>query len=203
LTDSIALQNMSELQIKTERLIIALPQAEDALQALPFFMSNREHFAPWRPPEPEQFLTQAYWDAQIPLAHANFEAGTQIRFWIWASDDPSQMIGTIGFSQIFRGPFSSCMLGYQIGHAYEGKGMMREALQAAIRYIFTEQRLHRIAAGYRPENVRSGRLLSRLGFAIDGFSKEYLFIDGAWRDHILTSLVNDKFQPDWIRAAKP
>ena len=194
---------MAELKLDTARLIIALPQAEDARQALPFFTSNREHFAPWRPPEPEQFLTQGYWDGQIPLAHANFEAGTQIRFWIWAKDDPSQMIGTIGFSQIFRGPFSSCMMGYQIGHSYEGKGLMCEALQAAIRYMFIEQRLHRIAAGYRPENVRSGRLLSRLGFSIDGFSKKYLFIDGDWRDHVLTSLTNDAFQPNWLKSGKP
>ena len=194
---------MPELCLETDQLIIALPQPEDAALVLPFLLLNREHFARWRPPEPEQFLTQAYWDEQISVTHANFEAGTQIRFWIWAKDAPSQIIGTIGFSQIFRGPFSSCMLGYQIGHAYEGKGLMREALQAAIRYMFTVQRLHRIAASYRPENVRSGRLLSRLGFAIDGFSKQYLFIDGAWRDHILTSLVNDKFQPDWIGSTKP
>lgn len=194
---------MPELRLETERFIVALPQAEDAALALPFFTANSEYFAPWRPPEPAGFLTQAYWDAQIPLAHANFEAGTQIRFWIWARNDPSQIIGTIGFSQIFRGPFSSCMLGYQLGQSREGQGLMREALQAAIRYMFTEQRLHRIAAGYRPENVRSGRLLSRLGFSIDGFSKKYLFIDGEWRDHVLTSLINDEFQPDWIRATKP
>jgi [ribosomal protein S5]-alanine N-acetyltransferase len=75
---------MPELQLETERLIMALPQVQHATLPLPFFIANSEHFAPWRPPEPEQFLTQAYWDAQIPLAHANFEAGTQIRFWIWA-----------------------------------------------------------------------------------------------------------------------
>ncbi len=194
---------MAELRLETRRLIIALPQAQDAALALPFFITNSEHFAPWRPPEPEQFLTQAYWDAQIPLAHANFEAGTQIRFWVWAKNDPSQIIGTIGFSQIFRGPFSSCMLGYQLAQSYEGQGLMREALQAAIRYMFTEQRLHRIAASYRPENVRSGCLLSRLRFTIDGFSKRYLFIDGDWRDHILTSLINDAFQPGWLQSNKP
>jgi [ribosomal protein S5]-alanine N-acetyltransferase len=194
---------MPELRLDTERLVIAMPQAEDAALALPFFTLNREHFARWRPPEPEGMYTQAYWDAQILLARANFEMGTQIRLWIWTKDDASKIIGTIGFSQIFRGPFSSCMMGYQIGQAHEGKGLMCEALQAAIRYMFTEQRLHRIAAGYRPENIRSGRLLSRLGFCIDGFSKKYLFIDGDWRDHILTSLTNDAFQPNWLKSDKP
>ncbi len=80
---------------------------------------------------------------------------------------------------------------------------MREALQAAIQYMFTTQRLHRIAAGYRPENVRSGRLLARLGFHIDGYSKKYLFIDDDWRDHILVSRISDAFQPTWLVKAKP
>ena len=194
---------MAELKLETERLLVALPQAEDAGLALPFFEINRAHFAPWRPPEPEGMFTQAYWDAQIALMHTSFESGVQIRLWIWAKNDSSRIIGTMGFSQIFRGPFSSCMLGYQICQSAEGKGLMREALQAAIQYMFTTQRLHRIAAGYRPENVRSGRLLSRLGFHIDGYSKKYLFIDGDWRDHILASRINDTFQPAWLVKTNP
>jgi ribosomal-protein-alanine N-acetyltransferase len=87
------------------------------------------------------------------------------------------------------------VLGYQIDRECEGRGLMSEALRAAIRYMFEDQKLHRIAANYRPENVRSGRLLAKLGFRIEGFAKDYLFIDGAWRDHILTSRVNDQFAP--------
>ena len=41
-----------------------------------------------------------------------------------------------------------------------------------------------------PENTRSGRLLARLGFVREGYSRRYLFINGAWRDHVLTSLTN-------------
>jgi ribosomal-protein-alanine N-acetyltransferase len=43
-------------------------------------------------------------------------------------------------------------------------------------------------ANFRPENDRSRRLLQRLGFVEEGFARNYLFIDGAWRDHVLTSL---------------
>ena len=42
---------------------------------------------------------------------------------------------------------------------------------------------------YRPENARSAAVLERLGFAREGFAKGYLYIDGAWRDHVLTALV--------------
>jgi ribosomal-protein-alanine N-acetyltransferase len=78
---------------------------------------------------------------------------------------------------------------------------MAEALRATNEFVFREMRLHRIMANYRPENVRSGKLLERLGFVREGLAKDYLFIDGAWRDHILTALVNPRFDTGWVEAA--
>jgi ribosomal-protein-alanine N-acetyltransferase len=53
-------------------------------------------------------------------------------------------------------------------------------------------------ANYRPENERSARVLERLGFEREGLAREYLFIDGAWRDHVLTSLLNPRYERAWI-----
>jgi len=50
--------------------------------------------------------------------------------------------------------------------------------------------LHRIMANYRPENERSARVLSGLGFQQEGFARSYLKINGEWADHVLTALVN-------------
>ena len=47
-------------------------------------------------------------------------------------------------------------------------------------------------ANYVPSNRKSASVLARLGFTIEGYAREYLFIDGAWRDHVLTSLTNRK-----------
>ena len=85
------------------------------------------------------------------------------------------------------------MLGYAIDQAHEGRGLMREALEATIEHAFTVLRLHRIQANYVPENERSGRLLERLGFRREGLAKDYLFIDGRWRDHVLTARLNPAF----------
>lgn len=193
---------MPELSLASDRLVIALPQPQQAAQGLDFFARNRSHLLPWQPPEPEGLFTAEYWDRQIASIHDSFNNGTAVRLWMWEKANTDRMIGTIGFTQIFRGPFCSCILGYQLDKQAEGRGLMFEALTAAIRYMFEQQQLHRIAANYRPENHRSGNLLARLGFRIEGFAKNYLFIDNAWRDHVLTSLVNDQFKPAWLRNMK-
>ena len=70
---------------------------------------------------------------------------------------------------------------------------MHEALQATIGHAFDAMRLHRIQASYLPANIRSARLLRKLGFRREGLAPQYLYIDGAWRDHVITALLNPRF----------
>ena len=70
---------------------------------------------------------------------------------------------------------------------------MSESVAAVIRYAFDEMGLHRVKAAYLPSNERSGRLLRRLGFVVEGYARDYLLIQGRWQDQLLVSLVN----PDW------
>jgi ribosomal-protein-alanine N-acetyltransferase len=51
--------------------------------------------------------------------------------------------------------------------------------------------LHRVEANYQPNNERSGRLLRALGFTVEGYARAYLYIDGEWRDHVLTAKIRD------------
>jgi len=59
--------------------------------------------------------------------------------------------------------------------------------------VFESLRLHRVQANHLPENLRSARLLQRLGFRVEGSAHAYLFINGAWRDHVLTALTYPGF----------
>jgi [ribosomal protein S5]-alanine N-acetyltransferase len=189
---------MPDLVLDTARLTLELPQRIHAEAARDFHVQSWPHLQRWFPPVPADFDTLTYWQDHINKAADAYSQGVALRLWMHPKSAPDKVIGSIGFSQIFRGPFCNCVLGYQISREYEGQGLMKEALETSIRYMFVEQKLHRIAANYRPENARSGRLLTRLGFRIDGFGKNYLFIDGDWRDHVLTSLTNDAFRPEWL-----
>jgi ribosomal-protein-alanine N-acetyltransferase len=109
--------------------------------------------------------------------------------------EPEKIIGTVNFTNVIRGPFQACYLGYGIDQLFERQGLMREALETSIAFAFDELHLHRIMANYLPSNERSARLLAHLGFVREGEAKDYLYIQGAWRSHILSSLTNPRWSP--------
>jgi ribosomal-protein-alanine N-acetyltransferase len=187
--------------IDTERLrlVVAQPGLEEPLAR--FYRENfAGHLDRWSPPMPGDKLDPAYWRAQLPRYAREFDAGASARWLLTIPyGEVPEVAGTCSFTQIARGPFCGCVLGYQLARQHEGRGMMREALTAALDYAFRELRLHRVMANYRPENGRSGRLLERLGFVREGYAREFLFIDGAWRDHVLTSKTNPHFAAAWLR----
>ncbi|MBA2369773.1 MAG: GNAT family N-acetyltransferase [Candidatus Protochlamydia sp.] len=181
----------TQILLVTSRLILRLPNEDDSIKLQSFEERNISHLSPWRSTTKEQdFKTQLIkWEQE-------FKEGSSIRFLLFLQDDPEgEIIGFCNFSQIFRGPFQACYLGYHIDERFERKGLMSEAVAKAIKYMFEKQKLHRIMANYMPSNERSARLLHKLGFVVEGCAKKYLLINGQWEDHILTSLTNQNWLP--------
>lgn len=186
--------------IETARLLLTIPGADAAPRMLAYVEENREHFAPWAPPEPAGYYTEKLWREYFQTARRQFEQDIALRLVFFSRDDEKgAVLGDCNFSNFVRGPFQACYLGYKISKQVEGRGLMREALSAAIPYVFETLRLHRIMANYVPTNERSGRLLRKLGFTVEGYARDYLLVGGAWRDHILTSLTNSKLKPEDVR----
>lgn len=174
-------------RLQTARLVLEVPEPESASRVVAFYQRNKEHLAPWDPPHPARFFTAEFWAEKLAQSRLELLQGTSLRFFLVEGE---VVIGTLNFTSFVRGPFQACYLGYSIDQDREGRGLMAEALRAAIPYVFTELKLHRIMANHLPENLRSARLLRRLGFVVEGYARDYLFINGAWRDHVLTSLTN-------------
>jgi ribosomal-protein-alanine N-acetyltransferase len=179
--------------LDTAHLAVVHAMPEHAPLIAEFFRENDEHLKPWDPPRPEGLFTTAFWSVECERAIDDFRDGAVVRWLLFAKDDGTRVIGRINFTQIVRGPFQSCMLGYAIDHRCQGRGLMREALEATVGYAFDVLNLHRVQANYLPRNARSGRLLARLGFATEGLARNYLYIDGAWRDHVISARINPTF----------
>ena len=185
-------------ELRTERLRLCLPAPGQAAEVAEFFARNEEHFAPWDPPRPDGFATAEFWRERLDRNRAEYQEGRSLRFFILLRES-DRIAGTCSFDNFARGPFQACTLGYGVGRDIEGRGVMTEALRAAIPFMFDVLGFHRIMANYMLENVRSARVLEKLRFVREGYAKDYLFIRGKWRDHILTALTNPNPKPPTIR----
>lgn len=176
-----------------ERVLLRLAEPGDGAMLLAFHQRNEAFLAPYDPPRPEGFWTEDFWEHYIEQAQREFAVGASCRFLVLPQNNPGMVCGKVNLSQISRGPFQACIMGYAVDEAMQGKGMMRESVSLVIEHAFTTLGLHRIMANYLPTNERSGGLLKRLGFSVEGYARDYLYINGTWRDHILTSLVNSNW----------
>ena len=180
-------------RLATDRLSVELATPAHAALHAGFFARNREHFARWDPPR-GAVESVAYWARTLAASMREFEAGSSVPLVVLPRQTAQDLlVGRINFTQIARGAFHSCMLGFAVDHGFEGRGLMYEALEASIDWLFDTLNLHRVQAAHRPENERSRLLLARLGFVREGLARDYLFIDGAWRDHVINARLNPRF----------
>lgn len=206
-------------QLRTARLLLQAPPPCDAM-ALPgplalavaaYLRRNRAHFERWDPPLPADHAEPARVQAALAQGADAFTTGLSLRWWLQPGlggdtqagapgRDGVPVIGSVHLSGIVRGAFHSANLGYALDAAWQGRGLMHEALDAALAEAFSPRlNLHRVQAAVRPENQRSLAVLRRGGFDMIGLARQYLFIDGRWRDHLLFERRNPHFIPpaDW------
>ncbi|MBK9288895.1 MAG: GNAT family N-acetyltransferase [Flavobacteriales bacterium] len=80
-------------------------------------------------------------------------------------------------------------IGYMLSPDHWGKGLMSEALNAAVACGFDRFHFHSIEAVTDPRNTRSRTLLERNGFALEGLFKENYFWNGEFQDSAVYSLL--------------
>ena len=181
--------------ITTSRLIIRLAEHGDIPALLCFYRENADHLAPTSPLPPTDFLTEAVWLRQVTRNNKDFAEGRAVKFFLFDKSEPATVVGSISLNNIVHGAAYYCDLGYALGEDRQGQGLMSESAAAVIRYAFDEMGLHRVKAAYLPTNDRSGHLLRRLGFVVEGYARDNLLIQGRWQDQILVGLMNLNWFP--------
>lgn len=136
---------------------------------------SAEHHRPWLFPP----LTA---EAYAAYAQRLIEDPARAGFLVCRRES-GRIAGFININNMVEGGFRSGALGYgAFAHAV-GRGLMSEGLGLVMRYAFGPLRLHRLEANIQPGNAASIGLVSRAGFRLEGFSPDFLLIDGTWRDH--------------------
>ena len=180
--------------IETERLTIRTPEVADVPEIIRYYGENRDHLQPFSPTFAPDFLDETAWVEQVRVRSREFAAGESFRAFIYAKSAPERIAGNVNLTQVSRGAFQSCVIGYNLASDEQGMGYMTEAVSGTVAFAFGTWKLHRVAAGYMPHNSRSAAVLNRCGFKIEGHAPAYLLINGKWEDHVLTAITNPAFQ---------
>ena len=182
--------------IDTERLVVRMCYPDEAIKSARYHLKNRDYLQPFYATFTEESFSEIYWAEELERNIVEYYNDQSIRFFIFEKDNDEVVVGTANFSGIVRRAAYYCVVGYGLDQDFQGRGYMTEALGAAIDFMFTERNIHRVMANYIPVNEKSGKVLKRLGFTVEGYARDYLYLDGQWKDHILTSLTNEDWQED-------
>lgn len=175
-------------RINTARGVLKLLDESDAGLLKAYVSEEKKFLAPWEPLRADAYYSLEVCTLRIREMRRDFIEDRGVAF-CFLSPDESRMLGYANYSNIVRGVFQSCHLGYSLREAEQGKGLMHELLSVANDYISKECHLSRIQANYMPRNERSGAVLKALGFVKEGYAKDYLKINGQWEDHVLTAML--------------
>ncbi|WDE11712.1 GNAT family N-acetyltransferase [Thalassomonas haliotis] len=176
-------------RLTTENLQITVLQPGDYALLQDYYRENEQHLAPWEPLRETDYHQGPEVQKRLTRALTGFNQGRELHFAAcWPGEN--EIVALATYSHLIHGPFQACYLGYSVAKKYQGRGLMAEMLIATNAFVFEQLGMHRIMANYMPENIRSERLLQRLGFEKEGLAKSYLKIAGQWRDHILTAKIN-------------
>ncbi len=175
-------------RIKTDNLVLRILTPADSEKMLNYYKKNKKHLEKFEPLRENVFYTEAIQKNILTEDYRQFLNGNMLDFGIFLNEE---LIGKIKISNIVYGIFKSAIVGYSIDREHEGKGYMNEALNAIIKYSFNELKLHRLEASALIDNEKSKNLLKRCGFNELGVNKDYLYINGKWRDHITFYKVNN------------
>lgn len=115
-------------------------------------------------------------------------------FYNWAIElkEENRLIGNISVVSL-REETLSAILGYCIGSKWWGKEIMPEAGKAVLKYLFEEVGFNRIAANHDKNNLKSGRVMQKIGMTYEGTLRSAGFCNQGIIDDVRYSILKSEW----------
>ena len=110
--------------------------------------------------------------------------------WSILIKDTNTFVGLAGMT-VTNDRFNMGEIYYKLLPEYWGNGYATESARAIIKFGFKYLKLHRIEAGVATENIRSIKVLEKIGMANEGTRRKILPIRGEWKDNYHYAIVED------------
>ena len=182
------------------RVALRPPRRRDAPAWVRARVRAQDWLEPWEASAPE--LAATPWAARqtvssyLALRRAAVHAARQGTALPFVITSQGTFAGMISVAEISRGPAHTGALGYWVDERLAARGIGTAAVALVVDHCFAAAGLHRLEAWVRPENEASRRLLARVGFREEGIARASLWVDGAWRDHLVHAICADEVSHD-------
>jgi [ribosomal protein S5]-alanine N-acetyltransferase len=177
--------------IETERLLLRQFEPDDADEVLRHFSQpGLYQYMDFEPiATPAQALELIGWGQRL----AKNESGA---FWGLFDKQTGALIGSLNYDRQLDRPDSAhrVNVGYDLAQAHWGRGLMTEAVQTTLPYVFGPMGFSRIETTVHVQNYRSVRVLVKCGFRIEGILRQYSLIGGELADMIAFALLKREWE---------
>jgi ribosomal-protein-serine acetyltransferase len=170
-------------------LELRLLAPHDAPQFYKLVDRNRQHISEWMFWVDENF-SLAHAQQRIRLALERYAENNGFEAGIWFK---SQLAGCVRYNYI-DWAHRNTEIGYWLGAAFQGQGLVTKACRALIDHAFNELGLHRVEIRCMSENLRSRRVPERLGFVQEGVLRQVRWIRDHFDDHVIYGLLADEWR---------
>ena len=178
------------VRLEGARVFLRAPRHGDTRAWVALRRESRDFLQPWEPTWPPDAISRAAFIRRRAQIMADWRHDTGRGFLIFRRED-GVMLGGITLTNIRRGVADAASMGYWIGAPHVRQGHMTEAVTCVLDFAFGELGLHRVEAACLPDNEASRALLLKTGFSEEGMARDYLKIDGRWRDHRTFAVLRD------------
>lgn len=189
------------IELKSKDLMLKTPVLGDYQQWHEVRAGSRKYLTPFEPTWSETELELSSFKERARRAEKEAMEGVAYAFFIHDMSGPlPTIVGGLNLSDVRRRVSQSVNIGYWMSEQQSNKGIMTNALNLALPFIFDVLELHRANAACLTDNMRSVRVLEKNGFQHEGSAEGFLKINGKWQDHLLYGLTKERFEAN--RAAK-
>jgi RimJ/RimL family protein N-acetyltransferase len=103
-------------------------------------------------------------------------------------------IGTMSHFNMLSPVGKLLEIGYALMPSERGKGYCTEATKLMVDYLFLSKEIPRIQALTLVKNVRSQKVLERVGFKREGIMRKCFHIRGEWSDFAVFSILREEWK---------
>ena len=186
--------------LQNDNLVLRPLKLRDKKEWTKLRQRNQNWFQQWESTVPDEFSDGKASFYQI-VKNLRVEAKAQ-RSLPFVMEIDKKIAGQITVANINYGSTRSAYIGYWIAEEFAGKGYTPLAVAMAIDHCFEILNLHRLEITIRPENLKSLRVVEKLGLRSEGLRPKYLHIDGDWRDHLVFAINKDEYNESLVLKMK-